>query len=164
MIKKPAIAIITIIFLFACFIGWRASYDNRSASNLSSYCNIDFRGIIDPETNKIKTATLSLIDYRFSSNPLEKFCIVDVDGKKYKVLADDTSSLPPTYSPKDFKFEIGFKYTNSLLAHFEPSLLKEINNANTVKISFKYVDNDSAIELPLSDVDLKYWKNQLLLL
>lgn len=164
MIKKITIAIITIILLIASFIGYRASYDNRSASNLSSYCNIDFRGIIDPTTNKVQTATLLVIDYRFSKNPLEKFCIVDVDGKKYKVPADETSSIPPTYSPKDFKLETGFKYTNSLFVHFAPSLLKEIKNANTVKISFKYIDNDSAIELPLSEVDLNYWKNQLLLL
>lgn len=163
--KKATIAIITIIIIiFACSVGYRTSYNNRTASNLSSYCNIDFRGVIDPTTNKITTATLSLVDYRFSSKPLEKFCIVDVDGKTYKVTTDATTSLPPTYSPNDFNLQTCFKYTNSLLVHFDPSLLKEINNAKSVKISFKYVGNDSAIKLPLSEVDLRYWKNQLILL
>ncbi|MBP2632531.1 MAG: hypothetical protein H6Q70_3159 [Firmicutes bacterium] len=162
MIKKITFAIFTIILVITSFIGYRASYDNRSANNLSSYCNIDFRGIIDPATNKVQAATFSLVDYRFSKNSLEKFCIVDVDGKKYKVSADETSSIPPTYSPKDFKLDTGFKYTNSLFVHFDPSLLKEIKNANTVKILFKYINNDSAIELPLSEVDLGYWKKQLL--
>lgn len=162
MIKKITIAIITIILFFACSNFYRASYDNRTASNLSSYCTIDFRGVIDPTTNKVTAATLSLVDYRFSSKPLEKFCIVDVDGKTYKVTTDATASLPPTYSLNDFNLQTGFKYTNSLLVHFEPSLLKEINNAKSVKISFKYVGNDSAIELPLSEVDLNYWKNQLI--
>jgi hypothetical protein len=165
MMKKSTIAIITIIIIiFACSVGYRASYDNRTASNLSSYCTIDFRGIIDPVANTVTTATLSLVDYRFSSKPIEKFCIVEVDGKTYKVAADETSSLPPTYSLNDFNLQPCFKYTNSLLVHFEPSLLKEINEAKSVKISFKYVGNDSAIELPLSEVDLKYWKNQLILL
>lgn len=164
MVKKITITIISIILVITSFMGYRNSYDNRSASNLSSYCNIDFRGIIDPKTNKVQTATLSLVDYRFSKNPLEKFCIVDVDGKKYKVSADETYSIPPTYSLKDLKLETCFKYTNSLLVHFDPTVLKEIKNANTVKISFKYIDNDFAIELPLSEVDLNYWKNQLLLL
>jgi hypothetical protein len=163
MTKKATIAII-IIIIFACSIGYRSSYDNRTASNLSSYCTIDFHGVIDPTANKVTAATLSLIDYRFSSKPLEKFCIVDVDGKTYKVSVDETASLPPTYSPNDVNLQTCFKYTNSLLVHFEPSLLKEINNAKTVKISFKYISNDSAIELPLSEVDLKYWKNQLILL
>ena len=164
MIKKITIAIITIILFFVCSSFYRASYDNRTASNLSSYCNIDFRGVINPTTNTVTAATLSLIDYRFSNKPLEPFCIVDVDGKTYKFAADETSSFPPTYSPNDFNLQTCFKYTNNLLVHFEPSLLKEINNAKIVKISFKYVDSDSTIELPLSEVDLKYWKNQLILL
>jgi hypothetical protein len=163
MIKKALLAIITIIIIiFACSIGYRDSYDNRIASNLSAYCTIDFRGVIDPIKNKVTTATLSLVDYRFSSKPIEKFCIVDVDGKTYKVTTDATTSLPPTYSPNDFNLQTCFKYTNSLIVHFDPSLLKEINNARIVKISFKYVDSDSIIELPLSEVDLNYWKNQLI--
>ncbi|MBP2634026.1 MAG: hypothetical protein H6Q70_4654 [Firmicutes bacterium] len=165
MMKKATLAIITIIIIiFTYSIGYRAFYDNRTANNLSSYCTIDFRGVIDPTTNKVTIATLSLVDYRFSSKPIEKFCIIDVDDKTYKIAADETSSFPPTYSPNDFNLQSCFKYTNSLLVHFEPSLLKEINNAKIVKISFKYVGNNSAIELPLSEVDLKYWKKQLILL
>ncbi len=137
------------------------SYDHRIANNLSAYCNIDFRGIADSQTNTITGATLSIVDFRYDSKPLEKFIIIDIDDKAYKIDSIEVSAQPPTYSPKDVSTEKCFKHTNTLFVTFPPQVLKEISQANTVKVSFTYLDSNLIIELPLSDVDLQYWKNQL---
>ena len=157
---------ITILFLLllsvTCFYGYKVfSYDNRTASNLSAYCNIDFRGVRDGQSNKVIGATLSIMDFRYHSGTLEKFFIIDVNGKKYKLDAIEVSSQPPTYPLKDFPLGKGFKYTNTLFVTFPPQVLQEISQGDIVKVSFKYLDSNSAIELPLSAVDLRYWKNQL---
>ncbi|WP_019552302.1 hypothetical protein [Propionispira raffinosivorans] len=156
-----------IIILILASLGsfaYRSSYDNRSASNLSAYCNIDFRSIIDPSTNKISQVTLSLLDFRFSKQPLESFCRIDIDGKEYQLDAFETASQAPTYSLQDFSNVNSFKYTNHLIVAFPPQIQKEIAAAKQIKISFQYKGNPTPIELPLSDVDLTYWKKQLLLL
>ncbi|WP_378956857.1 hypothetical protein [Pelosinus sp. sgz500959] len=137
------------------------SYDNRTANNLSAYCNIDFRGVVDPKTTHVTGATLSVVDFRYDSRPMEKNFIIDVDGKTYKIDNIEISAQPPTYSLKDFSIGKCFKHTNTLFVTFPPQILKEISQADTVKVSFNYLGSDSAIELPLSTVDLQYWKNQL---
>lgn len=161
MRKKTAILVIVIVAIVAYCSYKVLSYDNRTASNLSAYCNIDFRGVTDPKTSKVTSATLSIVDSRYDSGPLEKFFSIDIDGKTYKIDSIEISSLPPTYSPKVFPLENSFKHTNNLFVSFPPQVLKEISKADTVKVAFKYAKSDSPIELPLSTVDLQYWKNQL---
>jgi hypothetical protein len=161
MRKKTAILVLVIVAI-AFYCSYTVfSYDNRTVSNLSAYCNIDFRGVTDPQTNNITGATLSVVDFRYDSGPLEKFFIIDVDGKTYKIDSIEISAQPPTYSPKDFPTGKCLKHTNTLFVIFPPQVLKEISQADIVKVSFKYTDSDSVIELPLSAVDLQYWKNQL---
>ena len=161
MRKKISILVFLIVAItFYC--NYRvSSYDNRTTSNLSAYCNIDFRSVVEPQTNNVTGATLSVVDFRYDSGPLEKLFLIDVDGKTYKIDSIEISAQPPTYSPKDFFTESGFKHTNTLFVIFPQKVLREISQANTVKVSFKYTESNSAIELPLSNLDLQYWKNQL---
>jgi len=161
MRKKTAILVIVIVAIVAYCSYKVFSYDNRTASNLSAYCNIDFRGVADPKTSIVTSATLSIVDSRYDSGPLEEFFSINIDGKTYKIDSIEISSLPPTYSPKVFPLENSLKHTNTLFVTFPPQVLKEISKADTVKVSFKYAKSDSPIELPLSTVDLQYWKNQL---
>lgn len=160
--RKKTTILVFVIVVIAFYCSYTVfSYDNRIVSNLSAYCNIDFRGVADPQTNNVTGATLSVVDFRYDSGPLEKFFIIDVDDKTYKIDSIEISAQPPTYSPKDFPTGKCFKHTNTLFVTFPPQVLKEISLADTVKVSFKYTDSQSAIELPLSAVDLQYWKNQL---
>ena len=163
---RKFIRTLIIILILACLgsFAYRSSYDNRSASNLSAYCNIDFRSTIDPATNKINRVTLSLLDFRFSNQPLENFCRIDIDGKEYQIDASETASQPPTYALEDLNNVNSFKYTNHLTVSFPPQIQKEIAAAKQIKVSFQYKGSPTPIELPLSDVDLTYWKKQLLLL
>jgi len=161
MYKKTTI-LVFIIVAIAVYSSYTVfSYDNRTISNLSAYCTIDFRGVADPQTNNVTGATLSVVDFRYDSRPLEKFFIIDVDGKTSKIHSIEMSTQPPTYWLKDFSTGKCFKHTNTLFVTFPPQVLKEISQAGTVKVSFKYSGSDSAIELPLSNLDLQYWKNQL---
>ncbi|MBC8015393.1 MAG: hypothetical protein H7X79_06565 [Sporomusaceae bacterium] len=161
MRKKTTILVLVIVAI-AFYCSYTVfSYDNRIVSNLSAYCNIDFRGVTAPQTNNVTGATLSVVDFRYASGPLEKFFIIDVDGKTYKIDSIEISAQPPTYLPKDFSTGQFFKHTNTLFVTFPLQVLKEISQAATVKVSFKYTDSDSTIELPLSSIDLQYWKNQL---
>jgi len=161
MLKKITVLILVIVAI-AFYCSYTVfSYDSRTASNLSAYCNIDFRGEKD-QTNKVTGATLSIMDFRYDSAPLEKVFIIDVDGRTYKIESIEISGQPPTYSPKDFPTGKSFKHTNTLFVTFPTQVLKEISKANNIKVSFQYMGSKSAIELPLSAIDLQYWKNQLL--
>lgn len=154
-----------LIFLIVAIVFYSSyiifSFDNRTVSNLSAYCNIDFRGVAAPQSNTVTGATLLIVDFRYGSEPLEKFFLIDVDGKTYKIDTIEISAQPPTYSPKDFPTGKSFKHTNTLFVTFPPQVLKEISQADAVKVSFKYWGSNSAIELPVSTADLQYWKNQL---
>jgi len=162
---RKKITILVLVIVIVAIVSYYSytvfSYDNRTASNLSAYCNIDFRGVADPQTNNIIGATLSIVDFRYDSGPLEKFFIIDVDDKTYKIDSIKISAQPPAYSRKDFPTGKGFKHTNTLFVTFPPQVLKEISKADTIKVSFKYLGNNSPLELPLSAADLQYWKNQL---
>lgn len=160
MRRKTPILVLVIVAIASYCSYTVFSYDNRTVSNLSAYCNIDFRGVTNPQTNNVIGATLSVVDFRYNPRPLEKFFIIDVDGKAYKIDSIEISAQPPTYSPKDFTGKC-FQHTNTLFVTFPPQVLKKISQADTVKVSFKYANSDSIIELPLSTVDLQYWKNQL---
>jgi len=160
--REKTIILVLIIVVIAFYSSYAVfSYDNRTASNLSAYCTIDFRGVADPQTTIITGATLSIVDLRYDPKPLENFFILAVDGKTYKIHSIEISTQSPTYSPTDFSTGKSFKHTNTLFVTFPPQVLQEISQATTVKVSFKYVNSASVIELPLSNQDLQYWKNQL---
>lgn len=161
MPKKTTIVLLIIASIAYCSYTV-FSYDNRTASNLSAYCNIDFRGVRDHQNNKVTGATLSLVDFRYDFRPLEKFFLIAIDGKNYELHSLEISAQPPTYAPKDFSTGNSLKHTNTLLVTFPPQLLQEISQATTVTVSFKYANSNSTIQLPLSALDLQYWKNQLL--
>jgi len=161
MRKKITILLFIIVVMIAYCSYTVFSYDNRTASNLSSYCTIDFRGVADPQTKNISAATLSIVDFRYDSKPLQKFFTINIDGDIYNIDHIEVSAQLPTYSLKDFPTGNGFKHTNTLFVTFPPQVLTKISQAGTVKVSFQYVGSNSAIELPLSAVDLQYWKNQL---
>lgn len=159
---KKTILLVFILILMIAYSSYTVfSYNNRTAGNLSAYCNIDFRGVVDPQTTTVTGATLEMVDFHYGANPLEKFFLLTIDGKQYTVDTLESSAQPPTYSLKDFPVGMGFKYTNTLFITFPPQILKEISKANKIIVSFKYAGNTSAIELPLSAVDLQYWKHQL---
>ena len=67
------------------------AYDNRSANNLSAYCNIDFKGV-QPSTETLG-ATLELVDYRYSSKPLEPTLTIYVDDNIYQINISHNSNL-----------------------------------------------------------------------
>ena len=152
---------ILILLAAVCAVGGiTLSYNNRTASNLSAYCHIDFRGLPDPAAHKVDDASLALTDFRFFASPLEDTLTIDIDGKRYRLPAE-VSYRPPTLSPADFQQERCFKHTNSLFLHFSPAILREIQTAQSVNIAFQYTGSAKPIELPLSEADLMYWKNQL---
>lgn len=161
MRKKPTIFVLLIAATIAYYSYTVFAYNNRTASNLSAYCTIDFRGVADPQTNTVTAATLSVVDFRYGSGQLENFFSIYVNDKPYKIDNTARSTQPPTYSLQDFSTGRCFKYTNTLFITFPPEILEEIAQADTVKVSFKYANSDSIIMLPLSAVDLQYWKNQL---
>jgi len=157
--RKKLMILILLAAVFAVG-GVTSSYNNRTASNLSAYCHIDFRGLPEPAVHEVNDATLALTDFRFFANPLEDTLTIDIDGKKYQLPAE-VYYRPPTFSPADFQQERCFKHTNSLFLHFPPAILREIQTAQSVKIAFQYMGSATPIELPLSEADLSYWKNQL---
>ena len=161
MRKKTTILLLIAVTIIAYCSYTVFSYDHRTANNLSAYCNIDFRGITNPQTNSVTGATLSIFDFRYNSSPLEKHFIIHVDGKSYIIDDIMVSAKPPSYSLKDFSTGNLLKYTNILFVTFPPQILKEISQASAVKVSFNYVGSSSVIELPLSSPDLQYWKKQL---
>jgi len=147
------------IITYGCYAVY--SHDNRTAGNLSAYCHIDFRGVTEPQTQKTSAATLSIVDYRYGASPLEPFFGIDIDGKIYAIDDVEVSVQPPTYLPQDIRSDRFLKHTNTIFIVFPPQVLQEISQATTVKVSFKYANSPSPVTLPLSDVDLRYWKNQL---
>ena len=71
--RKKTTILLFMIVVIAMYCSYTVfSYDNRTASNLSAYCTIDFRGVADPQTNHITAATLSIVDFRYDSKRLEK--------------------------------------------------------------------------------------------
>lgn len=161
MSKKILIPLFLLVALVA-YCGYIVSaHDNRSASNLSAFCDIDFRGVMDRQTNTVTGATLSIIDFRYQPGPLEHFFLITVDGRPYKIDSIALSSQPPTYSPGDYATASYLKHTNMLFVTFPLHVLQEIPRATTVTVTFKYANRNTGITLPLSAADLQYWKNQL---
>ena len=131
------------------------SFNNRSADNLSSYCNIDFIGI--KTAGIVNEASLEIVDLRYFSNKLSPEVILVVDNEEYHYLADRIS--------KDKNYQGNFmeqmKDKNSLRVLFDENTVGKIKKAGIIKFGFKYEGDEKFKIFQLSDVDLIYWKNQL---
>ncbi len=134
------------------------AYDNRSANNLSAYCNIDFKGV-QPSTETLG-ATLELVDYRYSSKPLEPTLTIYVDDNIYQISNLKIKQINSDYSLAKLLDKNFAKNEYHLFAEFPLQILKNLKTAKKVQIGFNYHEN-RAILLPLSAIDLKYWQNQL---
>ena len=158
MKKLSILAILLILGGLAVFFQI-SSYNNRQAENLSAYCHIDFRGITDGGV--LSAATLQLTDFRFFATKLEPAITLTIDGKSLTVPAATNTQTKPTLAVSDFGKERCFKYESSLFIEFPPELLPSIAKASNINVTFNYTDGTS-IDLPLSQPDLKYWKDQLM--
>lgn len=162
MVKKSIWgAVLLGIMLIVGFFGYGDYYDHRKADNLSAYCNIDFRSEFDAQTNRVKQTTLSIVDYRYSRSPLKKEFHITIDGSTYEIEPVEVGILAPTFSLQEDGTGQGFKVKNSILINFPRPILEKIKVAKEISVSFGYVDEDAAIDLPLSAPDLKYWQGQL---
>lgn len=158
MQKKLLCLLFLLSFLIGTsLLGYTSYFDNRTASNLSSYCVIDFRGFRTSPDVSATSASFTLTDRRFSSKPLEDFCHITIDSKEYTLPATSVLSISPNYA---FDLE-KCKYTNTLVFHLDAPLLSEIKQASSVVVTIKYTDRSASIVLPLSEPDLNYWKNQI---
>lgn len=162
MYKKVLLGLM-VIFLSGLVAGsvYVYSYDYRVADNLSAYCNIDFRSRFQPGTNRLTGATLELVDFRFSSQPLEPFCLLDVDGEIYRLDAQSSEFNPALRTLGSFTGMDSLKNRSRILVSLPLTVLAAIERAEQVKVSFQYAGSEAAIELPLSQPDLQYWKKQL---
>ena len=162
MYKKVALGLITIFLVgLVAGAGYVYSYDARVADNLSAYCNIDFRSRFEPGTNRLAGATLELVDFRFSSQPLEPFCLLDVDGEIYRLEAQSAEFKPAPRTVGSFTGMDSLKNKSRILVPLPLPVLTAIEQAEQVKVSFRYAGSEAAVELPLSQPDLQYWKKQL---
>jgi hypothetical protein len=157
MKKLSLLAILLILGGLAVFFQIN-SYNNRHAENLSAYCHIDFRGV--KSDSIVNGATLQLTDFRFFAAKLEPAIELTIDGKSLTLPAATNTQTKPTLTVSDFGEERCFKYESSLFIEFPPELLQSIAKASNINVTFNYTDGTS-IDLPLSQPDLKYWKNQL---
>ncbi len=138
--------------------GYTYMLDHRTADSLSAYCDIDFRADTD-EHGKISTANLTLQDYRFAGNQLKPVILLICDNDMYDIKAS-VRQTPPSYSVAFYNDKTTFKNTNKLFAEFPTETFEAIRQAQVVRVRFTY-DNGDAVELPLNEHDLEYWKDQL---
>jgi len=156
--KKFSILIVLLILGGLAIFFQTTSYNNRQAENLSAYCHIDFRGVKNDSI--VSSATLQLTDFRFFAAKLEPAITITIDGKTLSLPATTNTQTKPTLAAADFGEERCFKYESSLFIEFPPELLPSIEKASNINVAFHYTDGTS-IDLPLSQPDLKYWKDQL---
>ena len=108
---------------------------------------------------KISTANLTLQDYRFAGNQLKPVILLVCDNDMYDIKAS-VRQTPPSYSIAFYNDKTTFKNTNKLFAEFPTETFEAIRQAQVVRVRFTY-DNGDAVELPLNEHDLEYWKEQL---
>ena len=162
MLKKViGVTVLLGILVVLGFLGYGAYYDHRKADYLSAYCHIDFRSELDAKTDRVKQTTLSIVDFRYSRSPLEKEFSITIDGKTYEVDTVEVGFSAPVFSWQDDKDEQWGKARNTLLITFPRPILEQIKGAKEIRVAFRYVGSDTAIDLPLSAPDLKYWQDQL---
>ena len=159
-LKNKLLIMIGSILIIAGGFGWGYTYmtDHREAASLSAYCNIDFQTGVDVK-GTVSSATLSIVDYRYSGAELKPAILLIWDGDIYDV-PGVTKQTPPTYSFVFYNPDNSFKNTNKFFAELPPETFDAIRKADEVRVRMVY-SNDDSIELPLNDHDLEYWKEHL---
>ena len=149
------------VLLICCGIGgWVYTYriDHRSVPSLSAYCDIDFKTARDGK-GRVSSATLSILDYRYSNTRFSPQLRVYIDGIALDI--DGTAKqAPPTYSLTVYDEHHSFKNTNKLFIEFPAEALPELKAANEIRVQLKYSDG-TVLDLPLNAPDLAYWQEQL---
>ena len=151
---------IGIILIVAGGFGWGFTYvyDHRPCDNLSGYCDIDFKTGVDIN-GKVSTATLTIMDYRFSSALLNPTLTLICDDDTFTIDAA-TRQTPPSYSLAFYNDKTTLKNTNKLFVEFPAEAFDAILKADVITIQFSY-DNGDKISLPLSEPDMDYWRTHL---
>ncbi len=151
---------IGIIFILIGGFGWGFTYvyDHRPCDNLSGYCDIDFQTGVDRQ-GKIDSATLTILDYRYSSAKLLPTLTMICDDDTFELDAA-VRQTPPSYSIAFFNDKTTLKNTNKLFVEFPPESFEAIKKADVITIQFNY-DNGDKISLPLSEPDMDYWRTHL---
>ena len=149
------------VCLICCGIaGWVYTYriDHRTAPSLSAYCDIDFKSARD-EKGRIASATLTLLDYRYSNTPLKPQLRLYIDGVAWDI--DGTAKqLPPVYALQSYDARTAFKNTNKLFVEFPPEALPEIKAAKEIRVQLT-AEGSKPIDLPLNGPDRDYWQTQI---
>ncbi len=158
--KNKLIILFGIMLIMFGGFGYGYTYmiDHRTADSLSAYCDIDFKTDVD-EKGVVSTANLTILDYRFAGDRLKPALLLICDDDIFDMQAS-IRQTPPSYSIAFYNDKTTFKNTNKLFAEFPADSFAAIRNAQVVRIRFTYEDG-TAIELPLNEHDLQYWKDQL---
>ena len=158
--KNKLIILFGIMLIIFGGFGYGYTYmaDHRIADSLSAYCDIDFKTDVD-EKGKVSTANLTILDYRFAGDRLKPALLLICDDDIFDMQAS-IRQTPPSYSIAFYNDKTTFKNTNKLFAEFPADSFNAIRQAQVVRIRFTYEDG-TAIELPLNEHDLQYWKDQL---
>lgn len=158
--KNKLIILFGIMLIMFGGFGYGYTYmiDHRTADSLSAYCDIDFKTDVD-EKGKVSTANLTILDYRFAGDRLKPALLLICDDDIFDMQAS-IRQTPPSYSIAFYNDKTTFKNTNKLFAEFPADSFNAIRQAQVVRIRFTYEDG-TAIELPLNEHDLQYWKDQL---
>lgn len=158
--KNKLIILFGIMLIMFGGFGYGYTYmiDHRTADSLSAYCDIDFKTDVD-EKGVVSTANLTILDYRFAGDRLKPALLLICDDDIFDMQAS-VRQTPPSYSIAFYNDKTTFKNTNKLFAEFPAGSFAAIRQAQVVRIRFTYEDG-TAIELPLNEHDLQYWKDQL---
>ncbi len=132
--------------------------DRRQADSLSAYAHIDFRSAPN-EKGIPESATLTLVDYCYSSSQLSSKVTLLLDGIPWDISAI-TKHTPPTYSLREYNPDTSFKNTNKFFIEIPADAIPDIRTAERIRVRYSY-ENGRTIDLPLNDDDLAYWKEQV---
>lgn len=138
--------------------GFTYVYDHRPCDNLSGYCDIDFQTGVDIH-GKVNTATLTILDYRFSSARPTPTITMICDDNVFEMKAS-VRQTPPSYTMAFYNDKTTLKNTNKFFVEFPPESFGAILKADVITIQFAY-DNGDTISLPLSEPDMEYWRTHL---
>lgn len=151
LLKRIFFTVVSLLLLWGILQGGAYVYDHRPCDNLSGYCNIDFRSVVNSDNNV--SATLSIQDYRFNESKLINGLVMICDGTSFHIRCS-VDQIPASYASSSFQT------VNRLFAEFSPVEAEAIKKADCIVIQFEY-ENGDIISLPLSNPDKAYWKNQL---
>ena len=156
---RRALLFIGLFFMILGFFGYGYVYqaDHRTAPNFSAYANLEFHTATDEEGHT-DSATLTIIDDRFSDAKPRPIVDVVVDGKSWNLDAR-LRQTPPAYTWYK-KGLYALKYSNKLFVNLPRGLFPEIRKADNVRLRIRYTDG-WFVDLPLSPQTLQDWKSQL---